>query len=56
MVPHLLQNWLHVLLAQTLRTHQALQHPKHATQTTTLFGAEKILNYLGKKKTDFITV
>lgn len=39
-VPHLIQHWLHVVPGQTLRPHQALEHPKHATKTAPLFGAE----------------
>lgn len=40
-VPHLVQNWLHVLLSQILRSHQAFQHPKHSPKTTLLSSAEK---------------
>lgn len=38
-VPHLIQYRLHVLAGQAFGPHQALQHPKHAPETATFFGA-----------------
>lgn len=38
-VPHLIQYRLHVLTGQAFGPHQALQHPKHAPETATFFGA-----------------
>lgn len=35
-----IQHWLHVLTGQALGPYQALQHSEHATNATTLFGAE----------------
>ena len=43
---HLLQHWLHVITAQALGAHQALQHPKHAPKAATLFGAEENMQSL----------
>lgn len=40
-IPHLVQNWLHVLLSQILRSHQAFQHPKHSPETTLFASAGK---------------
>lgn len=34
MITHLVQHRFHVFTAQTLGTHKALQHPKHATQSS----------------------
>lgn len=47
-IPHLLQNGLHVLTGQALGAHKTLQHPKHAPKT--FFGAEKISNDLKQMK------
>lgn len=52
-VLHLLQYRLHVLSAQALGAHQALQHPKHAPKTATLgVGAETKKTKLGNSKFD----
>jgi len=38
-IPHLVQNGLHVLSAQAFGANQAPEHPKHAPKATTLLGA-----------------